>query len=237
MNTKALSMNIPDLQLSTRQAITSRRSVRAFLRTPVPREAVEQVLELAARAPSGSNVQPWQVWVLTGAPLLDLGQELQALALNAESAHIEKPQVHHVREPYRSRRRKVAQDLYQAIDINRGETQKMRVQTSRNFVFFDAPVGLFFTIDTDLDKSRWLDYGMFLQTLMLAAKSHGLDTCVQQAFVKYEALIARRLGLDENQRLVCGMALGFADLSAASNSFIAERAPLSAFTQFVDSLN
>lgn len=237
MNTKAFSMNIPDPQLSTRQAITSRRSVRAFLRTPVPRETVEHVLELAARAPSGSNVQPWQVWVLTGAPLYNLGQELQALALNAESAHAENPQVHHVREPYRSRRRKVAQDLYLAVDINRGETQKMRVQTSRNFVFFDAPVGLFFTIDRDLDNGRWLDYGMFLQTLMLAAKAHGLDTCAQQAFVKYETLIARRLGLDDNQRLVCGMALGFADPSAPSNSFIAERAPLSAFAQFVVTLN
>lgn len=230
-------MTLFEQEPSASQAIESRRSVRAFVRTPVPRKTIEQVLELAACAPSGSNVQPWQVWVLTDAPLLNLGQELQALALNGEPATPEPPQTHHVREPYRSRRRKVAQDLYESLDIARGETRKMLHQTSRNFIFFDAPVGLFFTIDRELDSSRWLDYGMFLQNLMLAAKAHGLDTCAQQAFVKYEALIARRLGLNENQKLVCGMALGYADSDAAENGFTAERAPIQAFSQFVDTLH
>lgn len=236
MDTKQPSLKVHEAEPSARLVIASRRSVRAFLRTPVLRETVEQVLELAARAPSGSNVQPWQVWVLTDAPLVNLGQELHALSLVSDPGRDEKPQTHHVREPYRSRRRKVARDLYEALNISRDEPQRMLWQTSRNFVFFDAPVGLFFTIDRDLDTNRWLDYGMFLQNIMLAAKAYGLDTCAQQAFVKYEAVIARRLGLNENHKLVCGMALGYADLNAAENTFVAERAPLQAFTRFVDTL-
>ncbi|OMQ39374.1 nitroreductase [Pseudomonas putida] len=236
MDTKQPPLKAHDAELSARQVITSRRSVRAFLRTPVRRETIEQVLELAARAPSGSNVQPWQVWVLTDAPLINLGLELQSLALAGSDDQKEQPQTHHVREPYRSRRRKVARDLYESLDITRDDTQGMLRQTSRNFIFFDAPVGLFFTIDRDLDSNRWLDYGMFLQNIMLAAKAYGLDTCAQQAFVKYEAVIARRLGLADSQKLVCGMALGYGDLTAAENTFVAERAPLQAFTQFVDTL-
>ncbi|WP_274642937.1 nitroreductase [Pseudomonas serbica] len=236
METKQPSLKAHYAELSAREVITSRRSVRAFLPTTVRRETVEQVLELAARAPSGSNVQPWQVWVLTDAPLINLGLELQSLALAGSDDQEEQPQTHHVREPYRSRRRKVARDLYESLDITRDDTQGMLRQTSRNFIFFDAPVGLFFTIDRDLDSNRWLDYGMFLQNIMLAAKAYGLDTCAQQAFVKYEAVIARRLGLADNQKLVCGMALGYGDLNAAENTFVAERAPLHAFTQFVDTL-
>ena len=236
MDTKLPSLNGLEAELNARQVIASRRSVRAFLRTPVLRETVEQVLELAARAPSGSNVQPWQVWVLTDAPLISLGLELQALSVAGGANEKEQSPIHHVREPYRSRRRKVARDLYESLGITRDNTEGMLRQTSRNFIFFDAPVGLFFTIDRDLDSSRWLDYGMFLQNIMLAAKAYGLDTCAQQAFVKYEAVIARRLGLADHQKLVCGMALGFSDLNAAENTFVAERAPLQVFTQFVDTL-
>jgi nitroreductase len=149
----------------------------------------------------------------------------------------EPPKPYYRREPYLSRRRKVGWDLYSALNISRAESERMAQQMARNYVFFDAPVGLFFTIDADFDTSRWLDYGMFLQNMMLAARAMGLDTCAQQAFLKYETVIARRLGLEGDRKLVCGMALGYANPLAAENAFIAERSPLQTFVRFVDSLN
>ncbi|KFE51760.1 nitroreductase [Pseudomonas syringae] len=223
--------------LSVQEAILSRRSVRAFLPAVVLHNVLAQVLELAARAPSGSNIQPWQVMVLTGAPLRQLGQELEALSLAGDPGNEEPPKPYHRREPYRSRRRKVGWDLYGALGISREESERMAQQMARNYVFFDAPMGLFFTIDADFDAGRWLDYGMFLQNMMLAARAMGLDTCAQQAFLKYETVIARRLGLENNRKLVCGMALGYANPLAAENTFIAERSALQTFVHFVDSLN
>lgn len=228
-------MNAP---LSALDAIRTRRSVRAFLPTPVPRETIRAILELAARAPSGSNMQPWHVLVLTGEPLKTLGQELVARSLSGDRESEEEyayyPRIW--REPYLSRRRKVGWDLYNALGIARGEHARTAGQHARNFAFFDAPVGLFFTIDRDMELGSWLDYGMFLENIMIAARGFGLDTCPQAAFNAYRSIIARRLDIPQTQLLVCGMSLGHADPAAAENRFPTEREAIETFVRFVDRL-
>lgn len=223
--------------ITAQEAITSRRSVRAFLPKPVPDELVARILRVASRSPSGSNVQPWQVLVLTGEPLQALGRELHALSLAGDRGREEYAYYPTKwREPYLARRRKVGWDLYGALGIARGERERTAAQLARNFIFFDAPVGLFFTIDRDMERGSWLDYGMFLQSIMIAARGFGLDTCAQAAFNSYGHIIAQRLAIPEEQMLVCGMALGYADWSVPENNFPTEREPLDVFVRVVDRL-
>ncbi|MFG1298396.1 nitroreductase [Xanthobacter sp. V3C-3] len=223
--------------MSAAEAIGTRRSIRAFLPTLVPDETIARILELSARAPSGSNIQPWQVLVLRGAPLEALKQELHALSLSGEPGADEYAYYPLTwREPYLARRRKVGWDLYGALGIARRDTDRMRAQHARNFLFFDAPVGLIFTLDRDMERGSWLDYGMFLENIMIAARGFGLDTCAQAAFNSYGAVIARRLSIPPTQMVVCGMALGHADPAAPENNFATEREPLDRFVRFVDAL-
>lgn len=217
--------------------IASRHSTRAFLPREVPRALLMRILDLAARAPSGSNIQPWQVQVLTGAPLRALGAELQALSLAGdpgEPGYAYYPR--NWREPYLSRRRKVGWDLYSALGIGRADKDRMATQHALNFTFFGAPVGLIFTIDRDMEQGSWLDYGMFLGTVMIAARGLGLDTCPQAAFNRYSQVIARRLALPAERMVVCGMALGYADPAHPANAFTTEREPATHFTTFVEAL-
>ncbi|MFG1268778.1 nitroreductase [Xanthobacter sp.] len=224
--------------LSAEEAIRSRRSVRAFLPTPVGDETVGAILELAARAPSGTNIQPWQVLVLRGEPLAALTGELHALSLAGDPGTEEFAYYpRQWREPYLSRRRKVGWDLYGTLGIAKGDSERMRRQLARNFLFFDAPVGLIFTIDRDLERGSWLDYGMFLQNIMIAARAFGLHTCPQAAFNAYGAVIAKRLAIPGTQMVVCGMALGYADAAAPENRFATEREPLKSFVRVIDALS
>jgi nitroreductase len=218
-------------------AITSRRSIRAFLDTPVDRATVDRLLAVASRAPSGTNMQPWQAIVLTGQALSDFGGQLETLALSGyqgESAWRYYPPK--FREPYLSRRRKVGWDLYGALGIARGETDRMTAQHARNLRFFDAPVGMIFTIDADLEIGSWLDYGMFLQNVMVAARGLGLDTCPQAAFAPYHVEIRRLLAIPHDRHVVCGMALGHADPDAPENRLATEREAPDAFTRYVETL-
>jgi nitroreductase len=219
---------------ATDQAITSRRSIRRFLPTPVPRETVEAILDVAARAPSGTNMQPWQGYVLTGAAKEALSAAVLAAFDAAESGHRQEVQYYpdEFFEPYLSRRRKVGWDLYGRLGIARGETAKMKVQHRRNFLFFDAPVGMMFTIDRRLATGSWLDYGMFLQNIMAAARARGLDTCAQAAWSHYHRAIRPVLGLAPEEIVVCGMALGYADPDAPENAMRTERAPAASFMRF-----
>lgn len=220
--------------LSAEDAITSRRSVRKFLPDPVPRQTVEHLLDIAARAPSGSNIQPWKVRVLTGPAL----KRLVDAALKAHDTEADK---HHysykyypgeIPEPYISRRRAVGWGLYSLLGIARGEKEKMKAQHARNYAFFDAPVGLIFTIDTCLEQGSWLDYGMFIQNVMVAARGMGLDTCPQAAWVKFHAIVRDVLEIRQEEEIVCGMALGYEDTSAIENSLRTEREPASGFATF-----
>ncbi|MFG1478571.1 nitroreductase [Xanthobacter sp. V4C-4] len=223
--------------LSAIEAIRSRRSVRAFLPTPVAPDVVDAIVALAARAPSGTNMQPWNVLILSGEPLAELGRALVARTMEGEAgppAYAYYPK--RWRPPYVSRRRKVGWDLYNALGIAKSDTARMTAQHARNFCFFDAPVGLLFTIDRDLELGSWLDYGMFLENIMVAARAFGLDTCAQAAFIHHADEIARRLAIPDSQMLVCGMALGHADPDAPENGFATEREPLEAFVRRVDRL-
>jgi nitroreductase len=219
-------------------AITSRRSIRAYLETPVAREDIEAILEVAARAPSGTNTQPWKVHVLTGAAKERLSDRI--LAAYADPAqnreHVEE-YAYYPREwvsPFVDRRRKVGWDLYALLGLTRDNKTGMAAQHGRNYRFFDAPVGMIFTIDRIMEQGSWLDYGMFLQNIMVAARGRGLDTCPQAAFTQFHRIISEELGLPENEMVVCGMALGFADPDKVENTLVTEREPVSAFARFLD---
>ena len=218
-------------------AITTRHSIRAFLSTPVPRKVVEDILSVARRAPSGTNMQPWWVYVVTGEGKNRLSDALLKAHDGGASAWTPEYQYYpnDFQEPYKSRRRKVGWDLYGLLDIERGQKEKMHQQHGRNFRFFDAPVGLMFTVDRELKIGSWLDYGMFIQNVMLAAREKGLHTCPQAAFTGHHQVIRECLPIPDEQSLVCGMSLGYADPDAIENSLITEREPVDSFTRFIDS--
>ena len=219
-------------------AITSRHSVRAFLPDPVPREEIERILEVAARAPSGTNTQPWKVYVVTGEKKAQLSAAILAAHCDPQSAsaHTEE-YAYYPREwvaPYIDRRRKVGWDLYALLGLTREDKAGMSAQHGRNYQFFDAPVGIIFTIDRILEQGSWLDYGMFLQNIMVAARGRGLDTCPQAAFTQYHRIIQQHLAIPATEMLVCGMALGHADRSKVENSLETAREPVSGFTRFFE---
>ena len=228
----------PEQTAAVDAAIKTRHSLRAFLPTPVPRQTVEDILEVARWAPSGTNTQPWQVHVLTGEALKRVSGRIHAAYLDPEqnAAHKEAYAYYpnEWRSPYIDRRRKVGWDLYGLLGIAKTDKARMQHQHGRNFIFFDAPVGMFFTIDRVMQQGSWLDYGMFLQNVMIAARARGLHTCPQAAFTQFHRLIAEALQLGEEQMLVCGMSLGFADPAAVENSLVTERAPVAEFTRFLE---
>ena len=219
-------------------AITSRRSIRAFLPRPVPREMLEELLQVAARAPSGTNTQPWNVYVLTGAAREGLSQKIGAAFDDPEQARQHSEEYAYYpqewRSPFVDRRRKVGWDLYSLLGIGKSDKARMHVQHRRNYEFFGAPVGLIFTIDRVMQQGSWLDYGMFLQSVMVAARARGLDTCPQAAFTPFHRIIREHLQLPEQEMVVCGMSLGYADPDAIENSLVTEREPVAGFTRFVE---
>ncbi len=226
----------PDSIAAVDEAITSRRSLRAFLPTPVPRADVEAILAVAARSPSGTNTQPWKVHVLTGAAKEALSSDILA-AFDDPAARAQHTEAYAYyptewRSPYIDRRRKVGWDLYSLLGIGKADKAAMHAQHARNYRFFDAPVGLIFTIDKVMQQGSWLDYGMFLQSVMVAARARGLDTCPQAAFTQFHRIIAQHLKLGADEMVVCGMSLGHADPAALANQLVTERAPVAAFTQF-----
>lgn len=211
-------------------ALRSRQSGRAFLPTAVPRSVVEELLALARWAPSGSNIQPWRVHALGGealrALLRDVGTALTSgPPPEQEYQYYASP----LPEPYLSRRRANGWALYGHLGIGKGDRAASAAQAMRNFALFDAPVGLFFFIDAALERGSWLDYGMFLQSLMLAARERGLHTCPQAAWLPYHALIRRHCGERDDRTLVCGMALGYLDAAARVNGFRTPRLPVESF--------
>lgn len=216
------------------EAITGRRSVRAFLPDPVSRETVEHILAVASRAPSGTNTQPWKAHVLTGAAKERLSEAVLDAFLNEPGQH-DHERLYYMtewREPYVSRRRKVGWDMYGLVGITKDNREGMRDQTGRNYTFFDAPVGMIFTIDQDMHWGSWLDCGMFLENVMLAARGQGLETCPQAAFANYHTVVRKSLGLPDSDAIICGMSLGKEDKSSIINKLVTDREPVEAFTTF-----
>ncbi len=227
--------------LTVAEAISSRMSVRAFTKQPVAHETLESILNLAARAPSGTNTQPWKVYVLEGKGLQDLCGKVcgafESMAANPELAKEYQPSYDYYPtkwfSPYIDRRRENGWGLYALLGITKGDKDKMHVQHRKNFEAFGAPVCLFFTIDKELGKGSMLDYGMFLQNIMVAARAEGLDTCPQAAWNDYAKIILPSIGAKENEMLVCGMALGYADKNDVVNTFHTPRAKLDEFVTWL----
>jgi nitroreductase len=222
-------------------AITSRMSARAFTQQVVSRELITDILQVASRAPSGTNTQPWKVYVLQGATRDALVDKVcathDAIRANPEVAKQYEEQYDYYPEkwvsPYIDRRRENGWSLYGLLGIGKGDKDLMHAQQQRNFKFFDAPVGLMFTIDTILGRGSMLDYGMFMQNIMVAARARGLHTCPQAAWNAFHSIIMPHIGAAENERLVCGMALGFADNDDKVNTLLTPRVPVTEFTHWV----
>ncbi len=219
---------------SVEDAILSRRSVRAFAAEPVPQALVEKVLAISSRAPSGTNIQPWKVRALAGAVKTRVAAAImEACSTQGEGALKAAFNYYPAkwREPYLARRRKVGWDLYGLLGIKREDKAGLARQHARNFEFFDAPVALIFTMDRDLEIGSWLDYGMFLQTVRLAARGEGLDTCPQAALANAHEILRRELAIPESEIVVCGMSMGYASDDKV-NTLVTVREPASAFASF-----
>ena len=203
----------------------------------MPQETIEQILAVAARAPSGTNTQPWKVTVLTGEAKARLSAAIRAAYDDPaeRAAHTEEYAYYPTewRSPYVDRRRKVGWDLYGLLGIDKTDKARMHAQHGRNYDFFGAPVGLVFTIDRVMQQGSWLDYGMFLQNIMVAARARGLDTCPQAAFTQWHRIIAAQLQLPASEMVVCGMSLGHADPDAVENTLVTERDAVAGFTRFL----
>jgi nitroreductase len=217
------------------EAITSRKSVRAFLPTPVDRATVEKLLAVASRSASGSNIQPWKVRVVAGEVKQKLSQTiLDAIAREGFEPYKREWNYYPVqwREPFLGRRRKIGWDMYGLLGVGKGDHEGTHQARLRNYEFFGAPVGLIFTLDEDLEIGSWLDLGILLGAIMIAARGHGLHTCPQAAFADFHSIIRPMLDIPANEIIICGMAIGHIDPDAPINALQTERAGVAEFTTF-----
>jgi nitroreductase len=223
-------------------AITSRMSARAFTQQEVSRELITEILQVASRAPSGTNTQPWKVYVLQGATRDSLVNKVcaahEAMRGNPDVAKQYTEQYDYYPaqwvSPYIDRRRENGWSLYGLLGIGKADKDRMHEQQQRNFKFFDAPVGLMFTVDPIMGRGSLLDYGMFIQNIMLAARARGLHTCPQAAWNGFHSIILPHIGAGEGEMMVCGMSLGYADESDKVNTLLTPRVPVNEFTHWVD---
>ena len=223
-------------------AISSRMSARAFTSQPVDRTVIEHLLQVASRAPSGTNCQPWRVYVLQGASQAQLVEQVctahDAIRANPALAaeYVEEYDYYPQKwiSPYIDRRRENGWGLYGLLGIGKADKDKMHAQHQRNFRFFDAPVGLMFTVDRAMGRGSLVDYGAFLQSIMVAARGHGLHTCPQAAWNGFAKIILPHIGAGPDEMLVCGMALGYADDAAVVNTFLTPRVPVKDLTTWLE---
>ena len=221
--------------ISVNEAIRSRKSVRSFRKKSVSIKVIKEILYEASFSPSGSNTQPWNVHVLTGDKLKDFTNKSKNEFLrNSDLLTLERLNyMKKYREPYKSRRRKVGWDLYQILDIKKGDYEKTKKFHAQNYEFFGAPMGLIFSIEKDLGWMSWLDYGMFIQSICLLARNYGLHTCPQAAWGLIYKKANKLLGLKENFTVHCGMAIGYENYKSPVNKLKTSRDELSVFCQFL----
>lgn len=216
------------------EAIESRKSIRAFTDQAVELETVKKLLEVCQRAPSGTNTQPWHVYACTGSVRQAITDDVLALAAAGKGGKYEDFDYYPTtwNDAHRDRRRGVGWGLYGLLGIKKGDREGSARQGARNFKFFDAPVGLFITVDTYLARGNWADAGMYAQTMMLAARGFGLHTCPQAAWIQFQEPIFRHLGIPEDQSLVTGMCLGYADDTAIENTLVSDREVMTDIAHF-----
>ncbi len=221
--------------MELKEAIGSRKSIRSFKSDPVPLEVIEEILTLATRAPSGGNVQPWKVYVATGAArdrlVEQVANSMKEGNLGEGSEYDIYPK--DLGEPYMTRRRELAFEMYELLGIARDDKVGRAMHMARNFELFGAPVGLFFSIDRNMQQGQFVDIGIYLQTIMLLARDFGLHTCAQEAWSLWYKTVGSFFEIPDHEMFFCGMALGYADEDAAVNSLESKRAPLSEFAKFV----
>lgn len=215
-------------------AILKRKSIRAFKPDPVPRETLDKILEISQRAPSGTNTQPWHVYLCAGEVKQAITDDVLELARSGQARGYEEYDYYPAtwKDVHRDRRRGVGWSLYGLLGIIKGDREGAARQGARNFKFFDAPVGLFVTTDAYLARGNWADVGMYIQTIMLAAKGFGLDTCPQAAWISYQEPVFRHLGIPDDQVLVSGMSLGYADPDAIENTLVSDREAVENVTHY-----
>ncbi len=217
--------------MNVSEAVVARRSIRSFLDTPVSDTQISQLLEKAARAPSGGNVQPWRVFVINGPTMPKFLQFLEETDPREQPAYEIYPK--ELPSPYRDSRFKVGEDMYKLLNIPREDKPSRFAHLARNFKFFDAPAAFFCFIDKTMGPPQWSDLGMFLQTFMLLAQEAGLDTCAQEAWANRSQAVASFVGAEDNLMLFCGMAIGYKNPEADVNSLVSDRAPLETWAKFV----
>lgn len=219
--------------MTVSEAVAARRSVRGFLDRPVDPDLIRRLLELAARAPSGGNLQPWHIDVVGGEPLDEFKREIAAKLM---AGHKEVPAYDiyplELDDPYRGRRFAIGEAMYGHIGIPREDKAARRMWFARNFAFFGAPLALFCTVDRRMGPPQWSDLGMYLQTLMLLLVEHGLASCPQECWAIYPETVTAFLNTPDHRMLFCGMAIGYEDLAEPANKLRSERAPVAEWTQF-----
>ncbi|HFB2048123.1 MAG: nitroreductase [Hyphomicrobiaceae bacterium] len=221
--------------MNIKDAIIGRQSIRAFLpEKKISREIVHGILNIARRAPSGSNIQPWKVYVITGEKKVALSKACIARHNAGDQSDREYNYYPTTwRSPYLERRRECGWGLYASLDIKKDDKVAMNNQHGRNYTFFDAPVGLFITLDRELQLGSWLDTGMFIQSIMLAARHYGLETCPQAAFCNFFDTVIEHIGAPKNEILITGIALGYPDPKAKVNTYRTTRIDVNEFTTYV----
>ncbi|ECE6725656.1 nitroreductase [Acinetobacter ursingii] len=233
-------MNPEQVQLVD-DAIRSRHSVRAFLSTPVDAQIIKDILEVACRAPSGTNTQPWKVYVVTDKKRDEMVDRVCKAQLEIYN-HPEKAAEYQETFPYYpekwispfiDRRRENGWGLYGLLNIQKGEKEKMAAQQLRNYQLFDAPVGLYFAVNKAMGIGSKMDISMMIQNVMVAAKARGLDTCPQAAWNHFHPIVLEVLGASDDEELVCTIALGYANPDEIVNTFITPREPVEKFTVFL----
>lgn len=227
-------MNLSNTAADVFDAATSRRSVRAYKPDAVPVAVLREIVELGRWAPSGSNIQPWHVHVLTGATLQRTGGAIRQAFLSDEPGHQRDYNYYTepMGEPYLARKRRCGWGLYGTLGIGRGDHEKSRAYRARNYIFFGAPAALVLAIDRTLEIGSWFDYGMFAQTLMLAARARGLHTCAEASIASYPDIVRRELGIARDYTIMCGMAVGYADDDAVVNTFQPPRIAVEDYATF-----
>ena len=217
--------------MNVTEAVESRKTCRAFLKTPVKRETLEKILEIALRAPSGGNLQPWRVYVVTG----DVMQKLTKSVVEAKPED-QGPQYNvyppNLKEPYRTRRFEIGESIYRILNVAREDKATRLKWWARNYAFFGAPAAFFFTMDRIMEEGQWADLGMFMQNIMLLAREYGLHTASQEAWAHFTPLVVKTLNIPENEMLFCGMAIGYEDTSHPLAVLHSERAPLKDIATF-----
>jgi len=218
---------IIEAAMKVSDAIATRRTIRAFKTDPVSRKTIEEIITLAARAPSGGNLQPWKIHALIGPARDELVRRVAEVRKQhpmgtTPEYHIYPP---HLTEPYKTRRFRVGEMMYETMGIPREDKMARLNFFSGNWEFFGAPAGLIFTIDRQMQQGQWADLGMFMQNIMLLARERGLHTCPQEAWALFHPQIREYLNVPENEMIFCGMAIGHADESHPVNSLTSERAP------------